>query len=87
MLAWDKVKDWVAATGNEYVIDGAKATRPAGNLGENVSFTQKDFNDSSWRSLDLPHDWGIEGDFKQELPGETGKTSTVGRRRLVSKAF
>ncbi|HEX3101350.1 MAG TPA: glycoside hydrolase family 2 TIM barrel-domain containing protein, partial [Pyrinomonadaceae bacterium] len=78
VLAWDKVKDWVAATGNENVIDGAKATRPAGNLGESVPFTQKDFNDSSWRSLNLPHDWGIEGDFKQELPGETGKLPWAG---------
>jgi beta-galactosidase len=31
------------------------------------------FNDSDWRKLDLPHDWGIEGPFKQEYPGETGK--------------
>lgn len=77
-LAWDKLKDWVAATGNEYVVDGAKATRPTGNLGENVEYTQKDFNDSSWRELRLPHDWGIEGDFKQELPGETGKLPWAG---------
>lgn len=25
------------------------------------------------RELDLPHDWGVEGDFVQEYPGETGK--------------
>ncbi len=25
------------------------------------------------RSLDLPHDWGVEGEFRQEYPGETGK--------------
>jgi beta-galactosidase len=31
------------------------------------------FNDSGWRKLNLPHDWGIEGPFKQEYPGETGK--------------
>ena len=32
-----------------------------------------EFNDSDWRKLNLPHDWGIEGLFKQEYPGETGK--------------
>ena len=41
----------------------------------------EDFN-ASWlftleggasRILDLPHDWGVEGDFAQEYPGETGK--------------
>jgi beta-galactosidase len=30
-------------------------------------------DDSGWRRLDLPHDWGIEGPFAQENPGETGK--------------
>lgn len=31
------------------------------------------YDDQEWRALDLPHDWGIEGPFKQEYPGETGK--------------
>lgn len=35
--------------------------------------TRASFNDATWRRLDLPHDWGIEGPFKMELPGETGK--------------
>lgn len=26
-----------------------------------------------WRKLDLPHDWGIEGPFRQDLGGNTGK--------------
>ena len=34
---------------------------------------QAAFDDSDWRRLDLPHDWGIEGGFAQENPGETGK--------------
>ena len=42
-----------------------KADAPGGEL--------NDFNDAAWRKLDLPHDWGIEGPFKQEYPGETGK--------------
>lgn len=29
--------------------------------------------DASWRKLDLPHDWAIEGPFRIELTGETGK--------------
>lgn len=31
------------------------------------------FDDRSWRRLDLPHDWGIEGPFRQELEGNTAK--------------
>ena len=49
------------------------ATRPAGNPGADVSYTRPGFDDSRWRSLDLPHDWGVEGPFKMEYPGETGK--------------
>lgn len=30
-------------------------------------------DDGSWRDLDLPHDWGIEGPFMAELPNRTGK--------------
>lgn len=30
-------------------------------------------DDSKWRKLDLPHDWAIEGPFRIELVGETGK--------------
>ncbi len=27
-----------------------------------------DFNDDSWKTLDLPHDWSIEGPFSEEAP-------------------
>ena len=45
----------------------------SGTPGENVSYVQPSFDDSGWRALDLPHDWGIEGPFKQEYFGGTGK--------------
>jgi beta-galactosidase len=44
-----------------------------GNPGTNVPYAQASLDDSRWRKLNLPHDWGIEGPFKQEYPGETGK--------------
>ncbi len=62
-LSYSNAKPWMLPT----------TTRPSGNLGDDVSFTKPDFDDSEWRKLNLPHDWGIEGPFKQELPGETGK--------------
>ena len=74
LLSYQKIKDWVNATGNEFVAQAeARKPRPAGNPAETVSYTQRNFDDRSWRQLDLPHDWGIEGPFKQEYPGETGK--------------
>lgn len=93
VLFYEKIKDWVRATGNEYVLtsNAVKSARPAGNLGETVAYTQSSYNDSGWRSLNLPHDWAIEGDFVQELPGETGKRPYAGigwyrKHFTVSKA-
>jgi beta-galactosidase len=90
-LSYERVKDWVNASGNEFVAQAeAKKPRPVGNLGETVSYTQRNFDDRSWRQLDLPHDWGIEGPFKQEYPGETGKLPWWGvgwyRRHLTVSA-
>jgi beta-galactosidase len=74
-LAYEKIKDRVTATGDEFVLSSGttRPDRPAGNLGAGVSYTHVNFDDSGWRQLNLPHDWGIEGPFKQEYPGETGK--------------
>lgn len=32
-----------------------------------------EFDDSAWRTLDIPYDWGIEGPFRDDLPGDAGK--------------
>jgi len=34
-------------------------------LGDDKNASTVDFNDQSWRILDLPHDWSIEGEFKK----------------------
>ena len=31
------------------------------------------FDDSAWRKLDVPHDWGVEGPFRDDLANDTGK--------------
>jgi beta-galactosidase len=51
----------------------ASPARPSGNLGSDIGCVQPAFDDSQWRELNLPHDWGIEGPFSQDLPGDTGK--------------
>src|SRR5579872_1635945 len=42
--------------------------------GDTASAKSKDFNDMGWRSLDLPHDWSIEGKINLKNPtgGEGG---------------
>jgi len=37
-------------------------------LGDPGGAESKDFDDTSWRSLDLPHDWSIEFDFNYNSP-------------------
>ena len=51
------------------------------NFNENWKFTKGnpanaeavDFDDNSWESLNVPHDWAISGPFNENEPGHTGK--------------
>lgn len=38
------------------------------NLGNVQGAKEKEFDDSQWRKLDLPHDWSIELDFNRNSP-------------------
>lgn len=74
-LSYNKIKDWVLPTSaslttNETVL---AVKLPPTNPVPNVTYAQPDFDDGQWRLLNLPHDWGIEGPFRQDYPGETGK--------------
>ncbi len=64
------IKSWILPTGNAFIRDPARwFARPAGNWGGEVAYVQRTFDDSSWRHVNLPHDWAIEGPF---IPGPTG---------------
>lgn len=41
-------------------------------LGDTSEAGSKDFNDENWRSLDLPHDWSIEGQTHPKNPTGNG---------------
>lgn len=47
-------------------------------LAEPNDLYKTEFRDNTWRSLDLPHDWAIEGPFRIELASESGKLSYKG---------
>ncbi len=55
--------------------DGSEKPEPAE---VEKSVATKGFDDSNWRTVDLPHDWGIEGPFRADLPNRTGKLPWVG---------
>jgi beta-galactosidase len=73
-LNYPNIKEWILPThaglaGDDTNLQKLSTGSPAGD----VPYAQKSFDDSQWRLLNLPHDWGVEGPFKQEYPGETGK--------------
>src|SRR5689334_13620735 len=66
-LSYSKIKGWVEMTGMEFLANPTPIAKPEGTPGDGeISYAQSTFDDSQWRSLNLPHDWGIEGPFKQE---------------------
>ena len=80
-LDYKETKDWFCSNGSLFArpSDSVQvAKRPKGNPGGNISYAAPRFNDNSWRSVTLPHDWGVEGPFNINLPGETGKLPWVG---------
>jgi beta-galactosidase len=63
-----------------------QASRPdpvATHAGEDISFVMTNYNDSSWRMLDLPHDWVVElpfdsgGNISHGLKAKSG-TNNIG---------
>jgi len=83
-------KPWLLAQAAP-LLATAPAAPPAGPApGEALAYAQPGFDDAGWRLLDLPHDWGVESDFQQALPGETGKLPWHGvawyRKQLAAGA-
>ena len=56
-------------------------------LGDSRQFSDKDYADTGWRTLDLPHDWAIEGDFSKENPSGTGGGALPGGIGWYRKTF
>lgn len=46
-----------------------------------------DFNDKNWRSLNVPHDWSIEGKFEKDSPSEKGGGYLTGGIGWYRKTF
>ena len=57
------------------------------NIDDRQDITADDYDDSSWRTLDLPHDWAIEGDFDEHNPSGTGGGALPGGIGWYRKTF
>jgi beta-galactosidase len=78
-LAYTDVKSWLLPAGNDFVKDPAKrAKRPETNLDNAAAYAAADYDDASWRKIDLPHDYAIEGPFTTAISGSTGRLPAPG---------
>lgn len=57
------------------------------SLSDSPAMSAPGFDDSSWRRLDLPHDWAIEGNFSEDNPSGTGGGALPGGVGWYRKTF
>lgn len=51
------------------------------------AYSDPSYNDASWRTLQLPHDWSIEGSFSESHPAGTGGGALPGGLGWYRKTF
>jgi len=75
ILLFSSVLLWVTLLGNAQTSFGKAKLLNDGwlfQLKDEDDAFKPDFNDSTWRKLDLPHDWSIEGELSPTLASCTG---------------
>jgi beta-galactosidase len=78
-LTREALLPWLLPTSNALVSDAARRQpRPSARLDADLPYAQRDFDDRSWRLLDLPHDWGVEGTFSTAGSGGRGRLPFYG---------
>lgn len=87
-LGYSAVKSWVLPTGNRFLADeGAQVQRPAGELGADVSYVARQFDDTAWAGVEVPHDYAIAGPFTDSISSSMGRLPSIGvawYRKVVS---
>jgi len=56
-------------------------------LADSAQMSAPDYDDSSWRQLNVPHDWSIEGDFSASNPAGAGGGALPGGIGWYRKHF
>ena len=72
-----KMREWMAPTG-DFLLDSVPERNFSADSVLQYAFAEPKFVDTAWRSLNLPHDWGVESDFDIQLSGGTGKLPFFG---------
>lgn len=72
-LHYSRMKPYLLPSANHFIIFGKRNKAPEKAFTTSVAYTQPGFDDSGWRTLNLPHDWAIERPFNIDYEGATGK--------------
>ncbi|WP_163707700.1 glycoside hydrolase family 2 TIM barrel-domain containing protein [Mangrovibacterium lignilyticum] len=56
-------------------------------LDDQPDFKNPEFDDASWRTLNVPHDWSIEGEFSEANPATPGGGALPGGTGWYRKTF
>ena len=67
------LKPYILPTANPFINDSSKHyIKPNGTPGIDFPFVQNTFDDASWETISLPHDWAIKGPFQDDNNPEVG---------------
>jgi beta-galactosidase len=78
-LAYARARPWVLPTSNAFIKDPARrTTRPEANLGNGVPYVAADYDDGTWQSVTLPHDYAIVGPYTTSVSGSMGHLPSAG---------
>lgn len=67
--------------------DGPSILAQSEGPADSQILAEKDFDDSAWRVVDLPHDWAVEGDFNRFNPATTNGGALPGGVGWYRKTF
>ena len=84
-LAYSNVRQWVLPCGNDF-NETARTDRPAGNIGEDVAYTNADFDDSQVAAIESAARLGHRRPVQAGISRRNRQAAVVGNR-LVSQAF
>lgn len=77
------LKPWILPSGNAFIKDPARRyVRPAREPAVEAPFARIGYDDRAWRTVQLPHDWAIEGPFLA-----TGAYGSMGRLKSWGPAW
>lgn len=79
-LTLDVLKPWILPSANDFIVDtSSKYQLPTSDPpGGDVPYLQNSFDDSSWDTVTLPHDWAIAGPFYSD-PDDAVVGGSMGR--------